>query len=324
MSLNFAIIGVGGYVAPRHLAAIKSLHGNVVAALDPHDSVGILDQYFPSSAFFTEFERFDRHIERLKREGTPIHYLCICSPNYLHDAHIRFGIRIGAQVICEKPLTLNPWNLDALNDLSKKGQIKINTILQLRLHPEALRLKEYCDSLEEKVEVDLSYITPRGKWYYASWKGDESKSGGITTNIGIHLFDLLLWLFGSVKEVELYRRDHDCASGYLEFNKARVKWFLSTNSEYLKDQEKKRTYRVLRIANEKFDFSYGFEKLHEKSYQQILNNQGFDCDDARPAIELCSKLRTMNIAPKNMERSHELLKLGPFPHPFSNQSNINT
>src|SRR5215469_6261603 len=232
---NFALIGAGGYIAPRHMKAIKETGNNLIAALDKHDSVGILDSYFPDTEFFTEFERFDRHIEKLKRSGVPTDYVTVCSPNYLHDAHIRFGLRVGANVICEKPLVLNPWNLDGLAEIERETGRKIFTILQLRLHPAIMSLREKVqkNTSSKKYDVDLRYITSRGHWYHISWKGDPQKSGGIATNIGIHFFDMLLWIFGDVKNNEVYQHTAETASGMLELEKANVKWFLSIDANNL-------------------------------------------------------------------------------------------
>ena len=232
---NFALLGAAGYIAPRHFKAIKETNNLLIAALDKFDSVGVLDSYFPNADFFTEFERFDRHIEKLKRNHTKLDYVSICTPNYLHDSHIRMALRRRADAICEKPLVLNPWNVDALMDIEKESGQKINTILQLRLHPSiiALKNKVMSASKKEKYDIDLTYITSRGKWYDISWKGDESKSGGIATNIGVHFYDMLSWIFGEVQENRVHLRAKDKSSGYLEFNNARVRWFLSINEHDL-------------------------------------------------------------------------------------------
>jgi len=293
---NFALIGAAGYVAPRHMKAIKETGNNLVAALDKHDNVGILDSYFPNADFFTEFERFDRHLDKLKRKGQNVDYVSICSPNYLHDSHIRFALKHGADAICEKPLVLNPWNVDALEEIENETGKKVYTILQLRLHPTIIALREkILNGPKDKIyDVDLRYITSRGNWYHISWKGDESKSGGIATNIGIHFFDMLIWIFGSVEKSEVTEIDSNHAEGYLELSRARVKWFLSIDSNHLQkstQQAGKRTYRSLIIEQEEIEFSDGFTDLHTVSYQTILNGQGFGIKEARKSIELVHSLR---------------------------------
>lgn len=293
---NFVIIGVGGYIAPRHLKAIKDTGNNLLAAVDKHDSVGIMDSYFPDAHFFTEFERFDRHVEKLRRNGTKIDYVTVCSPNYLHDAHIRFGLRIGADVICEKPIVLNPWNIDALVEIEKETNQHTYSILQLRLHPAiiALRKKVKQAPADKIFEVDLNYITSRGNWYYNSWKGDVEKSGGIATNIGVHFFDMLYWIFGEVKSSEVSEHSKDAASGFLKFVKANVNWSLSINADRLPAEvaaEGKRTYRTLTIDGEAFEFSEGFTELHTRSYEEILKGNGFPIIETKPAIEIVQKIR---------------------------------
>ncbi len=293
---NFALIGAGGYIAPRHMKAIKDTGNKLIAALDKHDSVGILDSYFPDANFFTEFERFDRHLEKLKRQNVPVDYVSICSPNYLHDAHIRFGLRIGAHAICEKPIVLNPWNIDALEEIEQETGRSVYTILQLRLHPAIISLKEKIAAAEpgKKFNVDLTYITSRGNWYFASWKGDIEKSGGIATNIGVHFFDMLIWIFGDVVQNDVLEHGRDTASGMLELEKAVVNWKLSINENMLPAairQEGKRTYRQLSINDEAFEFSEGFTELHTISYQQILSGQGFKLSDTRKAIQLVHDIR---------------------------------
>lgn len=293
---NFALIGAGGYIAPRHMKAIKDTGNNLLAALDKHDSVGILDSYFPEADFFTEFERFDRHIEKLKRQGIHTDYVTVCSPNYLHDAHIRFGLRVGADVICEKPLVLNPWNVDALMEIEKETGRKIHTILQLRLHPAiiALRDKIQRESKDKKHEVDLRYITSRGHWYHISWKGDIEKSGGIATNIGIHFFDMLIWIFGDIKNNIVHQHTADVASGILQLEKADVNWFLSIDANTLPDdckQNGKRTFRSLTINGEQFEFSEGFTELHTRSYEEILKGNGFPISETKKSIELVHDIR---------------------------------
>lgn len=294
--LNFALIGAAGYIAPRHLQAIKDTGNNLVAALDKFDSVGVMDSYFPHADFFTEFERFDRHIDKLKRIGQKIDYVSICSPNYLHDSHIRFALRHQAYAICEKPLVLNPWNVDALEEIEKETGKNVFTILQLRLHPNIIQLKrEVAASSPDKIfDVDLNYITSRGKWYHHSWKGDELKSGGIATNIGIHFFDMLLWVYGELKELQIKSYESDSASGYLELQKARVHWKLSINEDHLPEEVKakgKRTFRSLTMNGKEIEFSDGFTDLHTASYKEILAGRGFGLADARPSIELAHEIR---------------------------------
>ena len=296
---NFALVGAAGYIAPRHMKAIKDMKNNLIAALDKNDSVGILDSYFPEADFFTEFERFDRHIEKLKRKGIKTDFVSVCSPNYLHDAHIRFGLRIGADVICEKPVVLNPWNIDALAEIEKETGNKIFTILQLRLHSAIVALKEKIDSEKDGKmhEVNLDYITSRGHWYYASWKGDIQKSGGIATNIGVHFFDMLMWIFGDVKENIVHEHSKDTASGILKLEKANVKWRLSIDADNLPEDIRaagKRTYRTLDIDGESFEFSEGFTELHTKSYQNILEGKGFPLMETRKAIQLVHDIRKFN------------------------------
>jgi UDP-N-acetyl-2-amino-2-deoxyglucuronate dehydrogenase len=293
---NFALIGAGGYIAPRHMKAIKDTGNNLIAALDKNDSVGILDSYFPDADFFTEFERFDRHLEKLKRLGTKIDFVSVCSPNYLHDAHIRFGLRIGADVICEKPVVLNPWNIDALEEIEKETGHHVFTILQLRLHPAIIALKEKIDAAPsgKKHIVDLQYITSRGHWYHTSWKGDISKSGGIATNIGVHFFDMLMWVFGPVKENNVTMHTKTTASGSLELEKATVNWMLSIDVNTLPSEVKaagKRTFRTLTIDGQAFEFSEGFTELHTESYNKIIAGNGFPMSESKRAIELVHKIR---------------------------------
>lgn len=295
---NFALTGVAGYIAPRHLKAIKDTGNNLIAALDPHDSVGILDQYFPETAFFTEFERFDRHIEMLKRKDRTfkLDYLSICSPNHLHDAHIRFALRVGADAICEKPLVLNPWNLDILEALEKEFNQKIYTVLQLRLHPTLVELKKNLSSqnIGKKKQVALKYITSRGLWYNFSWKGDKQKSGGVATNIGIHFFDLLIWLFGDVDSFELTVAKENKMGGNIFLKNADVEWFLSIDKndlpvEAIKDN--KRTFRSIKVDGEEVEFTEGFTELHTEVYKDILSGGGFGIKESRPSIELVYKIR---------------------------------
>ena len=320
MNKNFALIGAAGYIAPRHMKAIKDTNNELVAALDKFDSVGIIDSYFPNADFFVEFERFDRHIEKLKRKGNKLDYVSVCSPNYLHDAHCRFGLRHGTDVICEKPIVLNPWNVDALEEIEKETGKKIYNILQLRLHPSVVALKKKIDlGPKDKIyDIDLTYLTSRGNWYYTSWKGDTSKSGGIATNIGVHFFDMLMWIFGEVKKNVVHQNTHDRAAGYLELANARIRWFLSINYEAIPKEIKEtgaRTYRSLKIAEEEFEFSGGFTELHTKSYEAILNGNGFSIKDARPSIELVHDIRHRNTVGLK-EVYHPLAKTALTEHPF--------
>lgn len=293
---NFALIGGAGFVAPRHLKAIKETGNDLVAVLDKHDNVGILDSYFPDADFFTEFERFDRHLDKLKRHGKKIDYISICSPNYLHDSHIRYALRLGANAICEKPLVLNPWNIDALEQLESESGKKINTILQLRLHPSIIALREKVkEGPKDKIyDVDLRYITSRGHWYHSSWKGDVSKSGGIATNIGVHFFDMLMWIFGEVKDIRVTSTSDAHAAGVLKLARANVTWFLSINYNDIPKEiqaKGKRTYRTLTLEGAELEFSEGFTDLHTKSYEEILKGNGFGLLDARPSVELVHKIR---------------------------------
>ncbi len=315
---NFALIGAAGYIAPRHLKAIKETGNRLLAAYDPNDSVGVLDSYFPDADFFTEFERFDRHLDKLKRRGESIDYLSICSPNYLHDAHIRFGLRLGANVICEKPLVLNPWNAEALRENEAETGKKVNTILQLRLHPALIALKEKIDQSDGHHKVDLSYITSRGNWYFSSWKGDLAKSGGIATNIGIHFFDMLIWIFGPVKETIVQLHTHDRAAGFLRLGKAQVRWFMSINADTLPAQAKaqdKRTYRSIAVDGEEVEFSEGFTDLHTRSYEEIFAGNGFGVETILPAIELAHTIRT--IVPTGLTAHyHPMASLPCSKHPL--------
>ena len=293
---NFVLIGASGYIAPRHMKAIKETGNNLIAAYDPYDGVGIMDSYFPETHFFTEFERFDRHIEKIKRTGIKIDYVSICSPNYLHDSHIRYGLRIGADVICEKPLVLNPWNVDALIELENEYQNKVSTILQLRHHESILALKEKVDQgPNDKIyNIDLTYITSRGNWYFSSWKGNEEKSGGIASNIGVHFFDMLQWIFGPMKSSSIDIKTKDTNSGTLRFKQAKVNWYLSINTENLPQKAKDQglpTFRTLSIEGEEIEFSKGFTDLHTISYQKILNGEGYGLSDAKNSIEIVSQIR---------------------------------
>lgn len=294
---NFALIGAAGYIAPRHMKAIKESGNNLIAALDKHDSVGILDSYFPQADFFAEFERFDRHLEKLKRQGIKTDFVSVCSPNYLHDAHIRFGLRIGATVICEKPVVLNPWNVDALEEIERETGNKVFTIMQLRLHPSVIALKQKVAAAPagKVFNINLQYITSRGHWYQNSWKGDIQKSGGIATNIGIHFFDMLLWIFGDVRENFVNQHTPTIASGNLELEKGSVDWMLSIDENNLPAQikaDKIRTYRCMNIDGENFEFSEGFSELHTHCYKDILNGKGFGLSDVKKSIKLVHNIRT--------------------------------
>jgi UDP-N-acetyl-2-amino-2-deoxyglucuronate dehydrogenase len=312
MSYNFALIGVGGYIAVRHLKAIKETGNNLVAALDINDSVGIIDSYFPEADFFVEFERFDRHIDKLRREGTQVDFISICSPNYLHDAHIRFALRSRAHAICEKPLVLNPWNYDGLAEFEKETGKKVYNVLQLRLHStiKALReriRKEPGDGIHD---ITLTYITSRGNWYHYSWKGNIQKSGGIATNIGIHFFDMLIWIFGHVKNNVTHLLECDKASGYLELEKARVKWYLSVDFNDLPEEVKKkgqRTFRSITIDREEIEFSEGFTDLHTDTYRHILDGNGFRLEESRKSIQVVYDIRNSKPAGRDGD-CHPMLK----------------
>lgn len=300
---NFAMIGAAGYIAPRHMQAIKATNNRLVAALDPNDSVGIIDSYFPDADFFTEFERFDRHIDKLRRQRDEqkVDYVSICSPNYLHDSHMRFALRSGADAICEKPIVLNPWNIDGLLEIEKDTGRRINTILQLRVHPSivALREKVQAENRDHKHEVDLTYITSRGHWYLQSWKGDEKKSGGIATNIGVHFYDMLHFIFGELQDNVVHHSDATSAAGYLEYEKARVRWFLSVNYQYVPDSAKaegQRTYRSITVDGEEIEFSGGFTDLHTRSYEEILAGRGYGLEANRVAIETVAHIRNARPA----------------------------
>lgn len=297
---NFALIGAAGFVAPRHMKAIKETGHNLIAALDKHDNVGVLDSYFPEAHFFTEFERFDRHLDKLKRKGEKVDFISICSPNYLHDSHIRFSLRYGADAICEKPVVLNPWNIDALMEIEKETGRKVFTILQLRLHPAiiGLRKKILTGPADKIYDVDLTYITSRGNWYHISWKGDVTRSGGIATNIGIHFFDMLIWIFGKVINVTVEKLDAVHAAGFLTLERARVKWLLSINYDDIPKRVRdagKRTFRSLSVENEELEFSEGFTDLHVKSYEEILKGNGLGLEDAKISVELVHQIRNTKI-----------------------------
>ena len=293
---NFVLIGAAGYIAPRHLQAIRDTGNRLLAALDKNDSVGILDNYFPEADFFTEFERFDRHIEKLKRQGIQTDFVSVCTPNYLHDAHIRFGLRAGADVICEKPLVLNPWNIDALVEMEKETGKKVFSVLQLRLHPaiKALR-QQVLGNKENKIyNIDLKYITARGKWYHYSWKGNNDQSGGIATNIGVHFFDMLLWIFGAFKSIMVQTHSSTEASGTLELERAHIRWQYSINAEQLPGEivkQNKRTYKMMVVDGMEIDFADSSENLHSALYQEVLNGNGIGLSEARRSIELLYKLK---------------------------------
>ncbi|MCO4322431.1 Gfo/Idh/MocA family oxidoreductase [Aliidiomarina quisquiliarum] len=301
---NFALIGAAGYIAPRHMIAIRETGNTLVAALDKNDSVGIMDSHFPEAAFFTEFERFDRHIDKLSRSnhGNKVDYVSICSPNYLHDSHMRFALRSGAHAICEKPLVLNPWNIDGLLEVEKDTGKQVSTILQLRLHPAIIALKEKVAATKtgHKFDVDLTYITSRGKWYLQSWKGDDNKSGGIATNIGVHFYDMLHFVFGALQDNKVHFTSPTKAAGYLEYEKARVRWFLSVDvndvPEALRAQGQ-RTYRSITADGESIEFSGGFTDLHTVSYQEILAGRGFGLEENRVAIETVAAIRAAELSP---------------------------
>ncbi|MBN2586480.1 MAG: Gfo/Idh/MocA family oxidoreductase [Candidatus Fermentibacteraceae bacterium] len=295
---NFAITGVAGYIAPRHLEAIVGTGNTVVAALDPHDSVGILDSCCPGARFFPEPERFDRHIEKLRRSGEErrVHWMSICSPNYLHDAHIRMAFRIGADAICEKPLVLNPWNLDALEELEDESGCRVWSVLQLRLHPSIIALKERIDGENPgaKYEIDLTYITPRGPWYLSSWKGNTERSGGLATNIGVHFYDMLIWLFGNVVRCEVHVSEPGRCGGFLELERAMVRWFLSIDGEdspVRGEDQRPRTYRSIRINGWELEFTEGFTGLHTELYRRTLAGCGFGIQDVKPSIQLIHDIR---------------------------------
>lgn len=317
---NFAIIGVAGYIAPRHLRAVKDTGNNLSAAYDIFDSVGIMDSFFPDASFFTEFELFDRHLSKMRREGNGVDYVSICTPNYLHDAHIRYGLRLNADVICEKPLVLNPWNIDALAEAEKESGRRVNTILQLRLHDAIISLKNRVAAApKDKVfDVDLTYITSRGNWYYTSWKGDERKSGGVATNIGVHFYDMLSWVFGDVRQNIVHVSSFDRVAGILELEKARVRYFLSINADTLPADTKaagKRTFRSLSMEGTEVEFSDGFTELHTDSYRKIIAGDGFGLADARNAVQIVHDIR--HATPLGLKGDyHPLARLEPASHPF--------
>jgi UDP-N-acetyl-2-amino-2-deoxyglucuronate dehydrogenase len=310
---NFALIGAAGYIAPRHLKAMKDTGNRCLVALDASDSVGVIDSHFPEAHFFTEFERFDRHVYKLHKEDQKIDYVSICSPNYLHDAHIRFALRNGADAICEKPLVLNTWNIDQLETLEEETGQKVYNILQLRLHSTIIDLKKKVDdeikkNPTKKFDIDLTYLTSRGNWYFASWKGDIEKSGGLASNIGVHFYDMLSWIFGEVEESVVNVRTNDVSAGHLKLKHANVRWFLSVNYDYIPEEVKatgKRTYRSITVNGEELEFSEGFTELHTRSYEEILKGNGFGLSEARQCIKVVSEIR--NCKPLGLQ--------GPY-HPF--------
>jgi len=299
---NFALIGASGYIAPRHMRAIKDTGNQLIAALDPYDGIGVMDSNFPEASFFTEFERFDRFVDKWHRDsGNKIEYMSICSPNYLHDSHIRFALKNGADAICEKPLVLNPWNIDQLKLIEKETGQKIYNILQLRLHSSIIALKERItrelkENPDKVYDIDLTYLTSRGKWYFVSWKGDESKSGGIASNIGVHFFDMLCWIFGAVEENIVHLKTADTNAGFLKLKNANVKWFLSVNYNYIPDEIKNKgltTFRSIKVDSDDIEFSGGFTELHTRSYEEIIKGNGFGLDEAYGSIETVSQIRNM-------------------------------
>lgn len=310
MHLNkkYGIIGVAGFVAPRHCRAMRDTGGELVAALDPSDSVGMMDSYFPRAQFFTEFERFDRFVDKERRCGNSLDYMTICSPNYLHDAHVRFALRSGCDAICEKPLVLNPWNINGLAEIEEDTGRRVNTILQLRLHPSILALRDKIQNApaDKIFDVDLTYITSRGQWYHASWKGDTARSGGVATNIGVHFFDMLEFVFGKRSETQVYLRDDDRVAGYLTFQRARVRWFLSIDSDDLPKglESENRTFREIVVDGDAFEFSNGFTDLHTESYRQIHLGNGFGLADVRPSIETVSIIRNAEIDENRGDECH--------------------
>lgn len=306
---SFALIGAAGYVAPRHMKAMKAVGGDLKVAYDPNDSVGVIDSHFPDAHFFTEFERFDRHVDKLRRRGEKIDYVSICSPNHLHDAHCRFALRSGADAICEKPLVLNPWNIDGLAEIERDTGRRISTILQLRLHPAIIALRDRFSTSNKRHKVDLTYITSRGRWYYASWKGDDAKSGGVATNIGVHFFDMLSFVFGPVKRNEAHLREAERAAGFMEYANADVSWFLSVDRNDLpaEVQGKKTTFRSITVDGEEVEFSEGFTDLHTKSYEEIVAGRGFGLDEVRASIEIVSTFRHLPVTPGH-EWSHPAMR----------------
>lgn len=323
---NFALIGAAGYIAPRHLQAIKDTNNDLLAAFDTFDSVGVMDSYFPNADFFVEFERFDRHLDKLRFDkGIKLDYTSICTPNYLHDAHIRAALRLGSDAICEKPLVLNPWNIDALQRVEEHTGKRIWNILQLRVHPSIIALKKKIDNgPKDKIyDIDLTYLTSRGSWYYTSWKGDIDKSGGIATNIGVHFFDMLSWIFGAVKSNRIHLHEHDRASGTLELERGNVRWFLSINDEVLPKEvvdKGQRTFRSITVNGEELEFSGGFTDLHTTSYKEILAGNGYGIQETRQAIEIVHDIR--HSAKNEMIGDyHPMAKLPLTVHPFTGKGN---
>lgn len=313
MTKQYALIGAAGYIAPRHLKAIKETGGNLAVAYDINDSVGIMDSHFPDAAFFTEFERFEAHVDSLRRAKRGVEYVGICSPNYLHKAHMGFALRSGADAICEKPLVLEIEDLDDLEDLEKATGQRINSILQLRLHPAIIALRDRIASgPKDKVyDVDLGYFTSRGAWYHASWKGFDQKSGGIATNIGVHFYDMLSFVFGPIRDNIVHHRGTDSAAGYLEFAQARVRWVLSINREHLPEHTPagQTTHRSITVEGEEIEFSGGFTDLHTASYQNVLDGNGYGLDVVRPSIEVVSRIRTAPIEPNRGEHHPDIAKV---------------
>jgi UDP-N-acetyl-2-amino-2-deoxyglucuronate dehydrogenase len=302
---SFGLIGAAGYVAPRHMKAIKAVGGDLRVAFDPNDSVGVIDSYFPEASFFVEFERFDRHIDKLRRRGQKIDCFSICSPNYLHDAHVRFGLRSDADVVCEKPLVLNPWNIDGIAEMEKETGRKVSTILQLRLHPAIQALKKKIEaSPKNEFAVDLTYVTSRGRWYHTSWKGDDAKSGGVATNIGVHFFDLLAHLFGPMQKNVAHLRERERAAGYLECGRAKVRWFLSVDQRDVPQAlaDGKTTYRSITVDGDEIEFSEGFADLHTRSYEEILAGRGFGVNEVRNSVDIVSAFRSRPLELRAGER----------------------
>jgi UDP-N-acetyl-2-amino-2-deoxyglucuronate dehydrogenase len=317
---KFALMGVAGYIAPRHLKAIKNSGNTLVSCVDPFDSVGLLDSYFPECSYFNQFELFDRHLAKLKSAGQGIDYLSVCTPDYLHDAHIRYGLKIGANVITEKPMVLNPKNLDDIELVEKETGKKVYTILQLRYHDVIVGLKKQIDEgPKDKVyNIDLNYTTSRGSWFYTSWKGNPLQSGGIATNIGIHFYDMFQWIFGKVTTNIVHVKTHDRVAGLLEFEKARVRYFMSINSDTLPPEIRatgQRIYRAITVDGNTFDFTDGFADLHTESYKKILQGEGFGIADARPSVEIVHDIEASK--PIGLKGDyHPFAKLPLASHPF--------
>jgi UDP-N-acetyl-2-amino-2-deoxyglucuronate dehydrogenase len=296
---SFALIGAAGYVAPRHMNAMRAVGGDLKVAFDPNDSVGVIDSYFPDAHFFTEFERFDRHVDKLRRRGEKIDYVSICSPNHLHDAHCRFALRSGADAICEKPLVLNPWNIDGLAEIERDTGRRISTILQLRLHPAIVALRNRFANSKSRHKVDLTYVAPRGRWYHASWKGMDAKSGGVATNIGVHFFDMLSFVFGRTTRNIAHLREAERAAGFLECANADVSWFLSVDRNDLPAEARgaRTTFRSITVDGEEVEFSEGFTDLHTRSYEEIMAGRGFGIDEVRASIDIVSAFRNAAVVP---------------------------